>query len=178
MLSAVAASFSGLVVNGPVARGVAAPRSAVVMMPVERKPGEGDPFNLKNGVSVMRRAEDIAVPVPNGISVYDMALAQKEQYIESEDEPWCAPEHRRARRVECGNRPPLLTRPLVRPWLCARRHATCRQKVPITKAAVVQAFRTGLPFAEPEEQLEDDLVPCDGKAPPTLRPLHQIRPFP
>lgn len=95
MLS-IAASFSGLVVNGPVARGVAAPRSAVVMMPVERKPGEGDPFNIVDGVPQMRRAEDIAVPVPNGISVYDMALAADQQYIESEDEPWCVPDHRRA----------------------------------------------------------------------------------
>ena len=92
MLS-IAASFQGLVVNGPVVRGVAAARSAVSMMPVERLPGEGDPFNLVNGVPNMRRAEDIAVPVPNGISVYDMELAKTEQYIENEDEPWCVPAH-------------------------------------------------------------------------------------
>lgn len=115
-------------VNGPVVRGVAAARSAVSMMPVERLPGEGDPFNLVNGVPNMRRAEDIAVPVPNGISVYDMELAKTEQYIENEDEPW---------------------------------HATCRQKVPISKTAIQTAFVSALPFVAPEEGLEDALVPCE-----------------
>ena len=91
MLSAVAASLSGLVVSGPVvvARGAAATRSAVVKMPLEKQAGEGDPFNLDaNGVPEMRRSEDIAVRQPNSIGVFDMDLAAQFQYVENEDEPW------------------------------------------------------------------------------------------
>ena len=41
------------------------------------------------------------------------------------------------------------------------RHATCRQKVPISKSAIQSAFTSALPFVAPEEGLEDDLVPCE-----------------
>ena len=84
--------FSGLVLNGPAAISspcTAAPRASLVMMPVERIPGEGDPGN--NGV--MRRAEDIAVRQPRGIADGGANL----QYIETDDEPWhstCRPSSR------------------------------------------------------------------------------------
>ena len=57
--------FSGLVLNGPAAISspcTAAPRASLVMMPVERIPGEGDPGN--NGV--MRRADVPAVGALDG----------------------------------------------------------------------------------------------------------------
>lgn len=81
MLS-IGVALQGLVVNSPAltAPGTAAARAALVMMPVERVPGEGDPFN--NGA--MRRAEDFAVPQPRGIATGEANL----QYIETDDEPW------------------------------------------------------------------------------------------
>lgn len=86
--------FSGLVLNGPAAISSpcsAAPRAALVMMPVERVPGEGDPF--QNGV--MRKAEDVpdAARQPRGIADGGANL----QYIETDDEPWhstCRPTSR------------------------------------------------------------------------------------
>ena len=82
MLS-LAAALQGLVVNGPALPASAAARaSAPVMMPIERIPGEGDPFQNGN----MRRAEEIATKQPRGISTTEANL----QYIETEDEPWCA----------------------------------------------------------------------------------------
>ena len=75
--------FSGLVLNGPAAMpSTAVPRASLVMMPVARIPGEGDPFRDGD----MRRAEDIATKQPRGISDGSAAL----QYIETEDEPWHA----------------------------------------------------------------------------------------
>ena len=93
MLATIGA-LSGLVLNGPAALTspcTAAPRAALVMMPVERLAGEGDPFN--NGV--MRKAEDVpdAARQPRGISDGEANL----QYIETDDEPWhstCRPTSR------------------------------------------------------------------------------------
>ena len=84
MLSTVV-GLSGLVLNGPAAissPSTAVPRASLVMMPVARIPGEGDPFPDGG----MRRAEDIATKQPRGISDGSAAL----QYIETEDEPWHA----------------------------------------------------------------------------------------
>ena len=84
MLSTVV-GLSGLVLNGPAAissPSTAVPRASLVMMPVARIPGEGDPFRDGD----MRRAEDIATKQPRGISDGSAAL----QYIETEDEPWHA----------------------------------------------------------------------------------------
>jgi len=86
--------FSGLVLNGPAAITspcTAVPRAALVMMPVERIAGEGDPFNG----GVMRKAEDVpdAARQPRGISDGEANL----QYIETDDEPWhstCRPSSR------------------------------------------------------------------------------------
>ena len=83
MLSLVGALQQGLVINGPaLTTGTAAARAAPVMMPVERIPGEGDPFQNGN----MRRSEDIATPYNEAIAKGTAGL----QYIETEDEPWCA----------------------------------------------------------------------------------------
>ena len=47
------------------------------------------------------------------------------------------------------------------PWLCcACRHATCRQKTPITKDMLTKGMSSALPFMLPEQDLEDALVPC------------------
>ena len=94
MLSLVGALQQGLVINGPaLTTGTAAARAAPVMMPVERIPGEGDPFQNGN----MRRSEDIATPYNEAIAKGTAGL----QYIETEDEPWCAaappPNQRRCR---------------------------------------------------------------------------------
>ena len=67
LMLATIVGFSGLVLNGPAAissRSTAVPRASRVMMPVERIPGEGDPFRDDN----MRRAEDIAIKQPRGIA--------------------------------------------------------------------------------------------------------------
>ena len=93
MLVAFSPSLSGLVINGPVVRGGAAARTAApLMMPVAKIPGEGDPFNVgPDGQSNMRRAEDIAAYQPRGISDGSANM----QYIETEDEPWCASTHKK-----------------------------------------------------------------------------------
>ena len=82
MLSTVV-GLSGLVLNGPAAissPSTAVPRASLVMMPVARIPGEGDPFPDGG----MRRAEDIATKQPRSIADGSANL----QYIETEDEPW------------------------------------------------------------------------------------------
>lgn len=90
MLAYLGAAMSGLVLNGPALTSpCTAPRAALVMMPVERVPGEGDPFNGGN----MRRAEDLATKQPRGISDGGANM----QYIETDDEPWhatCRPSSR------------------------------------------------------------------------------------
>jgi hypothetical protein len=84
LMLATVVGFSGLVLNGPAAISspcTAAPRASLVMMPVERIPGEGDP---SGGAGGMRRAEDLAVRQPRGIADGGANL----QYIETDDEPW------------------------------------------------------------------------------------------
>ena len=169
--------FSGLVLNGPAAissRSTAVPRASRVMMPVERIPGEGDPFRDGN----MRRAEDIAIKQPRGIADGSANL----QYIETEDEPWHATCRPTSRSTFISKK--VLADSIAKdlPFVPAEEAlddalTTAKNEEEVEKAvkqALADGARPGCPAIDAAEKLKANMAKAskDGKPAPKYKPLN------
>ena len=176
MLSTVV-GLSGLVLNGPAAissPSTAVPRASLVMMPVARIPGEGDPFRDGD----MRRAEDIATKQPRGIADGSANL----QYIETEDEPWhatCRPTSRSTAISKKVLGDALSSALPFAPAEDALDAAlvTAKNDGEIDKAvkqALASGARPGCPAIDAAEKLKANMAKAskDGKPAPKYKPLN------
>ena len=167
--------FSGLVLKGPAAMpSTAVPRASLVMMPVARIPGEGDPFRDGD----MRRAEDIATKQPRGIADGSANL----QYIETEDEPWhatCRPTSRSTAISKKVLGDALSSALPFAPAEDALDAAlvTAKNDGEIDKAvkqALASGARPGCPAIDAAEKLKANMAKAskDGKPAPKYKPLN------
>ena len=169
--------FSGLVLNGPAAinsRSTAVPRASRVVMPVERIPGEGDPFRDGN----MRRAEDIAIKQPRGIADGSANL----QYIETEDEPWHATCRPTSRSTAISKKVLGDALSSALPFAAAEDAldaalATAKNDGEIDKAvkqALASGARPGCPAIDAADKLKANMAKAskDGKPAPKYKPLN------
>jgi len=176
MLSTVV-GLSGLVLNGPAAissPSTAVPRASLVMMPVERIPGEGNPFPETG----MRRAEDLAVKQPRGIADGSANM----QYIETDDEPWhstCRPTSRSTavNAKVLGNAlssalPFAAAENALDVALCTAANDGDIDKA--VKQALASGARPGCPAVEAADKLKANMAKAakDGKPAPKYKPLN------